>query len=605
MGARALAKAIASALARQLGGVGAGGPAWTPALLFQSGEQGVWYDPSDFSTMFQDAAGTTPVTAVEQPVGLALDKRLGLVRGIERGWGQELALSDFIANAEYTLTDLGDRIRITRATTNATTGLVLDSKLAVVAGAFHEVKFSILAISAGASGFYAATNGGAAQAISNFYPGAPSSFTHIVKLDGSGNGKLRLSFGPARSASPSNALVGDYIELSKTISVRELPGNHAFQTTTAQKPVLSARKNLLTNTEEFSAWTQEAVTSVRISGAEWKISPTAATAIHGVKIVPAGARIGGTIFVAEVKADGYSKVSIGETNQTGTHASFDLSSGTKMVGSALSQIVPLPNGWYRIFVRPFGFDDHTGVGGWCIRPLDDAATASTNPNLYSYMGDPTKGIRVRYPQLVAVPTSQSVTTAPSPSYQRVNTATDYDTVGFPHYLKFDGVDDNLATGNINFTATDKMTVVAGATKLSDAAIGYVVDHNSPQANPNAFALTAPQTATTASMAFRTRGSGAPADAVYSSAAAPLTAVLTGIGGISSYVSKLRFNGVEVANSSSDQGVGNYSNAQLYIGKRPSGNHLNGNIYQLIVRGAATADLTDAEAFTAGKTGVTL
>lgn len=27
---------------------------WTPIQLFQSGEQGVWYDPSDFSTMFQD-----------------------------------------------------------------------------------------------------------------------------------------------------------------------------------------------------------------------------------------------------------------------------------------------------------------------------------------------------------------------------------------------------------------------------------------------------------------------------------------------------------------------------------------------------------------------
>lgn len=49
------------------------GVAFTPAALFASGEQGVWYDPSDFSTLFQDSAGTTPVTAVEQPVGLMLD----------------------------------------------------------------------------------------------------------------------------------------------------------------------------------------------------------------------------------------------------------------------------------------------------------------------------------------------------------------------------------------------------------------------------------------------------------------------------------------------------------------------------------------------------
>jgi len=45
-----------------------------PYSLFASSEQGVWYDPSDFSTLFQDSAGTTPVTAVEQPVGKMLDK---------------------------------------------------------------------------------------------------------------------------------------------------------------------------------------------------------------------------------------------------------------------------------------------------------------------------------------------------------------------------------------------------------------------------------------------------------------------------------------------------------------------------------------------------
>lgn len=42
--------------------------------LFASGEQGAWYDPSDMSTLFQDSAGTVPVTAVEQPVGRILDK---------------------------------------------------------------------------------------------------------------------------------------------------------------------------------------------------------------------------------------------------------------------------------------------------------------------------------------------------------------------------------------------------------------------------------------------------------------------------------------------------------------------------------------------------
>ena len=43
-------------------------------LLFSASEPGAWYDPSDMSTLWQDSAGTTPVTAVEQPVGRILDK---------------------------------------------------------------------------------------------------------------------------------------------------------------------------------------------------------------------------------------------------------------------------------------------------------------------------------------------------------------------------------------------------------------------------------------------------------------------------------------------------------------------------------------------------
>ena len=42
--------------------------------LFANGKQGFFYDPNDLSTMFQDAAGTVPVTAAGQPVGLIRDK---------------------------------------------------------------------------------------------------------------------------------------------------------------------------------------------------------------------------------------------------------------------------------------------------------------------------------------------------------------------------------------------------------------------------------------------------------------------------------------------------------------------------------------------------
>ncbi len=48
--------------------------AWHPDKLFQNGRAGVWLDPSDMATLFQDAAGTVPITAPGQPVGRVVDK---------------------------------------------------------------------------------------------------------------------------------------------------------------------------------------------------------------------------------------------------------------------------------------------------------------------------------------------------------------------------------------------------------------------------------------------------------------------------------------------------------------------------------------------------
>lgn len=47
--------------------------AFDPASLFAGGGAGIWIDPADLSTMFQDAGGTVPA-AVDAPVGLVRDK---------------------------------------------------------------------------------------------------------------------------------------------------------------------------------------------------------------------------------------------------------------------------------------------------------------------------------------------------------------------------------------------------------------------------------------------------------------------------------------------------------------------------------------------------
>lgn len=68
-----LVRAGRSPMQRSAGG--AGGPTLEQkvAALFSAGEQGVWFDPSDMSTMFQDTAGTVPA-AVGQSVARINDK---------------------------------------------------------------------------------------------------------------------------------------------------------------------------------------------------------------------------------------------------------------------------------------------------------------------------------------------------------------------------------------------------------------------------------------------------------------------------------------------------------------------------------------------------
>lgn len=47
---------------------------FNPLGLFTGGVKGGWWDPSDISTLFQDSAGTNPVTASGQTVALMRDK---------------------------------------------------------------------------------------------------------------------------------------------------------------------------------------------------------------------------------------------------------------------------------------------------------------------------------------------------------------------------------------------------------------------------------------------------------------------------------------------------------------------------------------------------
>lgn len=183
------------------------------------------------------------------------------------------------------------------------------------------------------------------------------------------------------------------------------------------------------------------------------------------------------------------------------------------------------------------------------------------------------------------------TTASRPTLQQ-------DTSG-KYYLSFDGVDDYLSTRSVDFTATDKMTVLAGVRKLSDAATATLFETSSNIINNNGTLFFGSPTSTN-SYQFNSKGSSesiaGSGNGVY---VAPITNVVAGISDISGDSVILRVNGNQVAQSTADQGTGNYGNYPLYIGRRGGASlSFKGHLYGLIVRGAlsSTAEITSAESY---------
>jgi len=547
-----------------------------PYNLFRSGEQGIWLDPSDFSSLYQDAAGTTPVTALGQPVGLALDKRLGLALGAElvtngdfsngaTGWtisqtgASVVAIAGGIASIS---SPAGDTAAIATTPTGTTNG----NK--------YVVQFDAT-ITAGAGYVYLGdTSGGASRCSFN----TSGRKTAILT-----KGSVSALLGFSREAAGANFSVDN-------ISVREIAGNHAYQTTSASRPTVEARVNLFTKSEQFDdvVWSKAAGTiSANATTAPDgtltadKIVEDATTSGHFVTQVGIGRRCR---IRAKAAERNWLLVYSGVTN---SNVYVNLTTGAYTVGPDVASVSTssLGDGWWLVDIV------------WNTLSTSPRFYGTTGNGVVSWTGDGVSGIYVWGAELIYGATDNY-------PYQKVNSATDYADVGAPRYLSFDGTDDSMATPSINFTGTDKMTVWAGVRKLSDAALGMLVELSaSSSANPNSFRMTAPATGGVGNYAFFSYGS-IERGAIAATYAAPISNVITGIGDISGDISRIRVNGATVETNTNDQGTGNFGNYPLYIGRRGGASlPFNGRIYQLIVRGAASnaGQIAATEAYVNAKT----
>lgn len=377
---------------------------FSPSQLFAAGEQGAWYDPSDFSTMFQDSAGTTPVTAIGQPVGLILDESKGLVLGSEVVTNGTFTngTTGWVAYSGGLLTAEAGRLKLTSNPGDLTYGAT--QTITTVAGKWYRATCNVESSASIAFRFGNAVG--------------TSTYGAIIKTP-TGNESLSLTF-LATATSVVITLQGltpEQISYWDNVSVKDLAGNHAYQSTTTSRPILSRE------------------------------------------------------------------------------------------------------------------------------------------------------------------------------------------AGGQYYLAFDGTDDWLQTANIDFSATDNVSVFTGLRKLSDAAQDVVVELSATIASNNGtFLLSAPSTAA-ANYSFSSKGTSQ-VDNTVTTFTAPITNVVTGLAHISSPVNTIRVNGAATTLTTS-QGSGNYGTYPLYIGRR-GGTTLpfNGRIYSLIIRGALTSgtQLTNTEAWVNSKTG---
>lgn len=476
---------------------------FNPASLFANGEQGWWYDPSNFTTLFQDSAGTTPVTAMEQSVGLQLD----LSQGAPATAGPELVTNGTfpVDIADWTI---GSSAAATRDTTIFTNGgiRVQGGGSELTAGARQVLSGLVVGKSykVVTSAYAPSTNGLANGAVisTSSAPliGGPNtqvsaedviqniSFTFVAAATSVTLYLFVLNRGVAWGTS------SDYAYFDN-ITVKALPGNHRFQTASGNRPVVSARVNLFVGTATL------ATQSVTTRAATYTLTFTGA----------------GSITLTGTAVGVYTAGTYSVTTTAGT-----------LIATVLGAVTQAD-------LR----ETNVGVG--------------------------------------------------LPAYQAVVTSTNYDTVGFPVYIKPNGSNQSMQTNSIDFSTTDKMTLWQGVRKFNDASVGIITELSTViDLNAGTFYLLAPNAPAQASYQWKSRGSVNPSGLTAATFAAPITNVITGIADIIGDSMIVRVNGSQVATSSADQGTGNFGNYPAYFYSRSgSGVFFGGNDYGSIARGAAS------------------
>ena len=256
--------------------------AFSPSTLFALSEPGVWFDPSDLTTLFQDTAGTTPVTAPGNTVGLMLDKSRGATLGPE-----------LVKNGTFNA-DAAEWTAYNSPTVSVSSGQVTVTNSTVVAGRISQAISCNVGVNYVFKANFIAKNGSAASLRISTTPAGDTAVAQVSNT--TGTAELLQAFFIATATTMYVQLITntdqDFVFSTwDNISVRELAGNHATQATLAARPTYSVepvggRRNLLLNTDTL------ATQSVTVTAVEHVLSFTGTGTITLSGVSTAGPLVG-------------------------------------------------------------------------------------------------------------------------------------------------------------------------------------------------------------------------------------------------------------------------------------------------------------------------
>jgi hypothetical protein len=573
---------------------------FSPHKLHQDGDITLWYDPSDLTTMFQDVAGTSPVTADGQSVLLMLDKGQ---------WGGKTLAQVLAAQAELVTNGTfdSDVSGWSTPTDARSTNTWVDGKLRVthVGAGFNGYAFQTIATvvgrrymirwtpSAVTTGYptrvfwgnsEGSTTGGGASTAATV--SGPQYITFVATAT--------TTFVAVQLFTPTTLISYDF----DNISIKEIPGYHRTQATPSQAPKYktdgtlhwllydgtddgnvtptinwdqvtsdgAARRNLLANPKD-------------ILGSPWNHNMYSNWVNAGSRANDAVAPDGTTTADVMVLTS-----SIGNRMQRVT----GLSASTTYVFSCYVKATDINSYASGLVIRVA-----SGLNGVLV------STAFVVVDITASLTSEW----VRVSASFTIPGSGVNEVSVGFSGSQIGSAPNAEILLWGAQLELG----STATAFQNI-GSDEVAICAGVTKSSDGALAVFAEFSAVSATTaGTFALFAPGVGPGSPDYFmRSRGT-ATSNRDKTTHTAPTTDVVTGMGKIATDINRLRVNSVETT-ASTDQGTGNFGNHILYFGRR-AGSSLpfNGKEHSFVARSRlwTAIELQQIENFVAKKTGVIL